>query len=253
MTTNLLLALLPLCVVLGGESPPPPPLPSVAEVLRRFEIANGPGEARSTLTSWRATGTTDLSGAVGTLTILRQRPDKIRIEVVVDGRRSIQGYDGELAWQEGVGQGPPQAVPMEPEAAARFVEEWADFDGALFDPQSKGLEVAVVGWEKVDGRRALRVETKFPSGRVHQWFLDAESFQPVQRITPNRHPRRGEVPRVWFYIEHERVSAVVVPKEFEREDSQMVRGYRLQNFEANPTLDPALFRMPSGKPVEAIP
>lgn len=250
-----LTVLLPALVALGAPDPPSRalPLPSLDEVLRRYEATVGDAKTRSGLNAWRAAGTTDLSGDVGPLTITRQRPDLVRIEVTLDGRRVVLAHDGEMAWQESAGDGPPQAVALEPEAAARFLEEWADFDGPLIDPQSKGLTVAVGGWDQVDGARALRLEVTFPSGRRHTWFLDAQSYRPLQRITPNRHPRRGEVPRVWFYIDFERVSGVLVPKELEREDSQMVRGYRLQTFEANPALDPAIFRLPQGARPETIP
>lgn len=257
MTTPALVLLVPLLAVLGVAPPDPPskalPLPSVEEVLRRYEAAVGDAKTRAGLTAWRAIGTTDLSGDIGPFTITRQRPDRVRLEVTIEGRRILLAHDGEMVWQEGVGEGPPQAVPMEPEPAARFREEWADFDGPLIDPKSKGLEVSVAGWEPLDGRRALRVDVKFPSGRVHQWFLDAETYRPVQRITPNRHPRRGDVPRVWFYVDYETVAGVVVPREIEREDSQMVRGYRLRTFEPNPAIDPAIFRLPPGVRPETVP
>lgn len=247
--------LLPALVALGAPDPPSQalPLPSLEEVLSRYEAAVGDAKTRAALTAWRATGTTDLSGDVGPLTITRQRPDLVRIDVTLDGRRVVLAHDGETVWQEGAGDGPPQAVTLEPEAAARFLEEWADFDGPLIDPKGKGLTVTVGGWDQVDGARALRLEVTFPSGRRHTWFLDARSYLPLQRITPNRHPRRGEVPRVWFFIDFEQLAGVLVPKELEREDSQMVRGYRLQTFEANPTLDPAIFRLPQGARPETIP
>jgi hypothetical protein len=240
MTPALVLALLPLALAAAGESAPP--LPSEAEVLRRFETAMGPGEARATLTAWRASG--EVEGEEGTISIVRQRPNRVRVEIQLDGRRRWLGCDGDLAWEEGVGEGPPQAVPLEPEAAKRLQEAWADFDGPLFDPRSKKLEIRVEGWGTVSGRRSQRLSVTYPSGRAETWHLDAETYRPLERTTADR---------VWVFHEFERVSGVMLPKRFELREGSQTHRYRLETFEVEPPLDPAIFRLPQGVRPETPP
>lgn len=232
---------------LGAETAPAkaPPLESAEAIVARHVAALGGREALARITTLRLAGRSEGSGETSPLTITRRRPDRVRIDFTVEGQPVVLAWDGRVAWQSGIGEHGSGPEPMPEENAARFVEEWAAFDGGLAAAAAAGHAIEVVGREELDGAATVRLKVTLPSGRMHDWWLDERTALPVRRVTPLRHPRRGELPRVWYYLEHRPLAGLVLPSYLEREDSQMIRAYAIEKAEANVELPEGFFSLPA--------
>lgn len=125
-------------------------------------------------TSVRMTGqitATDPSGQVqkGTMTMLAKRPNLMRREAAIGGRKMVNAFDGTALWMA-VGEMPPQEAPG-PQAA--YAKQDAEFDSVFVDYKEKGHKVELVGKEKLGGADVYRVRVTKKGGPPQDYYLDA--------------------------------------------------------------------------------
>jgi hypothetical protein len=104
-----------------------------------------------------------------------KRPRKMRMELQFNGQTAIQVYDGANGWK------------LRPFLNRRVVEPYtteemkissmqADVDGYLVDYAAKGIQIELVGMEKVEDRDTYKLKLTMKNGQaVHDW-IDAQTF-----------------------------------------------------------------------------
>ncbi len=104
-----------------------------------------------------------------------KRPGKMRMELQFNGQTAIQVYDGANGWK------------LRPFLNRRVVEPYtteemkissmqADVDGFLVDYAAKGMQIELVGMEKVEDRDTYKLKLTMKNGQaVHDW-IDAQTF-----------------------------------------------------------------------------
>ena len=110
-------------------------------------------------------------GTEAAFTRYAKRPNKVRLEIEIQGMTGVQAFDGETAWMfmPFMGQTSPELMPDD--MAAAMLQE-ADMDGPLVNYEAKGHQVELMGME--DGAYNLQVTLK--TGDVQNYFIDAETF-----------------------------------------------------------------------------
>ena len=218
-------------------------IPSADEIVEHYVEAVGGRQALEAIETVRASGGYDFNGETRPMVVIRQRPNRFRIQLDIDGQEYVEASDGNVSWSFFPGREEKLELKDE-DAASRFLEEFSDFDGPLIDYKQKGHELAVVGREDVDGTSCFHLLLKMASGYEQHWYLDSESYELVRKVTTGIHPRRGPYERVWYYESFEEVEGVKLPLYFEREDRQFVRAYDFSEIEVNVEVDEALFSPP---------
>ncbi len=104
-----------------------------------------------------------------------KRPGKMRMELQFNGQTAIQVYDGANGWK------------LRPFLNRRVVEPFtteemkissmqADVDGYLVDYAAKGIQIELVGMEKVEDRDTYKLRLTMKNGQaLHDW-IDAQTF-----------------------------------------------------------------------------
>ena len=197
---------------------------SVDQIVDRFVETLGGKSALSKVETLRMSGTYSFNGLTYPMVLTRQRPDLYRFELDIVGSAYIEATDGTSSWSY-MSQRDQPLEQMTGEHATRFEEEWTDFDGPLVDFKKKGTTVAAEGRENIDGVDCFHLQITLPSGHKQDWFLNADTFELVRKVTIQDHRRRGSYERVWYYESFHRQDAVLLPQYFEREDLQHVRAY----------------------------
>ena len=218
--------------------------PSVEQIFDQYIEALGGKSALSKVETLRMSGSYSFNGMTYPMVLTRQRPDRYRFELDIDGSPYIEATDGTNTWSY-MSQRDQPLEQMEGEDATRFQEEWADFDGPLVDYKEKGNTVALVGTENIDGVDCFHLQITFPSGHTQDWFLDVQTFDLVRKVTTQAHRRRGSYDRVWYYEGFRREDGVQMPQYFEREDLQHVRAYDFDTFKINVDVTKDHFSPPS--------
>ncbi len=139
----------------------------------------------------------------------KKRPDKLRIEFIIQGLTGIQAYDGSTAWAllPFTGSKDPQKMPEE---ERKDIIEQADFDGPLIDYKAKGNTVEYVGKEDVEGTEAHKLKLTLKNGNVRYVFLDPETGLEMKGTAMIK--REGVEASVdSFFGDYKEVNGVVFP------------------------------------------
>lgn len=147
---------------------------SVDEILARHYQAVG-GDRHQQLQTIKMSGRSVVMGMEAPYTRWTKRPNKVLLEIYVEGMTGIQAFDGETAWayMPFMGQSSPAALPPDQTQA---VLESADFEGALVHAREKGHQVELLGVEPVNGRDAYKLQLTLKTGGVQTHYVDAETF-----------------------------------------------------------------------------
>lgn len=174
-----------------------------------------------------------------------KRPEKVREEFTMQGLTGVTAYDGKTGWKIQPWEGKKDAEPLEEEELKSIIED-ADFDGPLVDAPKKGIAIAYVGLEPVDGTDAYKLKLTFPNGDVHYYFLDTDYNVPI-KIEIHRTVRGSE--RVYEVVlgDYKEVNGWYLPFSVESnvKGSQDRWKVAYDTIEANVPMDDSRFEKPA--------
>lgn len=168
----LVLALVGLSMPAGAQT--------VDELIARNLEAKGGLERIKSVETLRMTGRTTVApGTEAPFVMEIKRPNRMRMDVTLQGETMTQAFDGKTGWQisPASGKTEPQVLP---EQATRGMQEQADFYGPLVDARSKGLQIEYGGRVKLDTGEAYRLELIAKEGGKRSVFLDAKTYLEVR-------------------------------------------------------------------------
>jgi len=102
------------------------------------------------------------------------RPDKFYLEADIMGQKFVQAYNGTDGWMIApwTGSVDPQDIPVN---QLKIMKKEADFDGALYNYEAKGIMLEYEGIEKINGADAFKIKTTYQDNDVVKIFIGAES------------------------------------------------------------------------------
>lgn len=182
-----------------------------------------------------------------------KRPNKIRTEITIQGRKIITGYDGTDGWMINPMQGnnEPQKMPERQLKSAAQEAEIETALGALKTIRDAGHTVELVGKEDVEGSPAYRIKVTRKSGDVHTYFLDAEKFLPTKEIS--KVPTAGQEMEIEsFPGNYKKVGGIVIAHAVEQKaGGRSIVQVTIDKIEVNLPMDDTIFQMPvAEKPAE---
>ncbi|MGE0452390.1 MAG: hypothetical protein AB7O37_05660 [Vicinamibacteria bacterium] len=214
------------------------------EIVAKNLEARGGLERLESMSSVRMKGTMSMGpGMEGPFTLELRRPNAMRAEFELDGRTSVQAFDGKRGWAlPPVPDAEPEPIPDED---AEQIAAQADFDGPLVDWKAKGHQVQLLGREKLGEREVYRLHVTRKDGGTTDLLLDATSFLEVR--SESRRVVRGETIEFVSTIgDYREVNGLMVPHSIESGPRGSRRTQRLvfEKIEFDVPLDAARFRMP---------
>jgi hypothetical protein len=178
------------------------------EVVARHVTAMGGEAAFKAIRSIRARGTFSMvaQGVSGEFELLAARPNKMVLRVTVTGIGRIEsGYDGKVGWSIDPVSGPTVMK-------GRQLSETAD--DAVFDAPLHGAdhvkELALVGNEEFDKRKAIKIKVVFQSGNEQAEFFDAETGLQIGSEGPRETPM-GVVPTIGILRDYKKFQTLQMP------------------------------------------
>ena len=175
----------PLLFAATLEASPQPPSPTVQEVLAKSAAARGGAKQLHAVTTRREVGTLGLgAGNEWPFVVEHKRPNRMRMEIELQGTKLIRAFDGTQGWQK-----QPQAPAPEQLTGDDLhnIAHEADFDNALIDTATKG-KAELLGKESIGGtagaggaagKVAYKVQVTLNGGDVFYYFIDATSYLPI--------------------------------------------------------------------------
>ncbi len=215
--------------------------------------AKGGKDKLAALQTARLTGKMNMGGAEAPFTLEWKSPDKMRLELTLQGMTLTQAYDGETAWMINpfMGKTDPEKMSQED---ADMVKEQADFRGPLFNPEEKGYTVAYGGETEIEGTPAYQLDVTRPDGGVMHIYLDKEYFLEFKQ-EDKRKIRGQEVETEAAIGDYKEVDGLMFAHSI---DSHVVgqpegSGFNMtiENIELNPEVPEGDFAMPEAKPADS--
>ncbi len=230
--------------------------PKVAGALSADQIAAKNEAARGGVEAWRKIQTmlwrghmesTAAAEHIMPFVLDQERPNKTRFDLSAMNQHSVRVFDGQNGWR--TRPQPNGRIDVQPFSAQdlKFAREAQTIDGPLIDHQAKGNEVALLGEDTFEGRKAYRLNVRMASGEHEVIWVDAQSFLDVRldRMSFNSAGVPGIVSIV--YRDFRDVEGLKIPMVMDigvgsgKTPDKMI----IEKVELNPALDAHTFRKPA--------
>ncbi|HVS16928.1 MAG TPA: hypothetical protein VMV46_23710 [Thermoanaerobaculia bacterium] len=216
---------------------------TLEQVLDKYYQAMGGKEAWAAVTSMHQKATMQMMGMEAPMEMWSKRPDKLRVEFTLQGMTGIQAVDGDSGWMVMPFMGSTEPEPM-PEDMLRTMSNDIDIDGPLFDWQSKGHQVELLGKEEVQGTEAYTVGVQLKGGTEMTIYLAAEHFVPI--VTKGKASMQGqELETTATLSDYKEVDGLMIAHSVQTESPMGTQSITIQEVEVNPEIDDARFAMPA--------
>jgi outer membrane lipoprotein-sorting protein len=192
------------------------------------------------------TGKSTAQGMEFPVTIYMKRPDKIRVEVLIQGNKMIQVFDGQAGWSvvPWSGSSDPQEMTQD---EIKGMKEQADFEGALYDWKEKGHKLELLGKEDMEGSRVYVIKVTRADENVETYYIDDEDFVPI-KIKSITKIQGNETESEAIPSNYKEVNGVMMPFSIENKyKGQTVSHVVIDKYEINNEVDDNLFVKPIKK------
>jgi outer membrane lipoprotein-sorting protein len=222
-----------------------PTAPTVEEIVAKNIAAKGGAAKLKSIDTVRITAAATVQGVITPMTIELKRPNLKRQEVTVNGNKIVQTFDGTTGWLLNPSAG-SQPIQMPAMQSAAMKEE-SEFDSPLLDYQSKGVKIALVGKETIDGRDAYHLKVTTKDGAVRDYYLDTSTGLEFQVDGPIE--QNGQRATLSVSLSDYRdVDGVKMPFSLKQTlNGTPVADLRVSTIEINVPLDGSRFRLGDGK------
>jgi hypothetical protein len=201
---------IPLALLLFLVAPPTLPAQTVDEIVGRYVAARGGLERIRSIASMRLSGTiSPAPGESGPFRLELKRPQKMRVEMIVQGTTLTQATNGTTAWVVTPMLAAGAGVILPPEEA-QGLKDQADVEGPLVDWKPKGHKVELLGRDARFAKEAFRLKVQLKSGDLRWLYIDTTSFLQLAEEGERPSPR-GLVRIETRLSDHRSVKGLVIP------------------------------------------
>ena len=187
-----------------------------------------------------------------------QRPRKQRLEILFNGKKALQVYDGSNGWKLRPYLNRMEVEPFTQEEL-KVASTQVELDGYLIDYSAKGETVELDGTEKIDGRENYKLKVTLKDGHsIHVW-ADAQTFLETKIEGQPRRLDGVEHPVEIYYSDYRTVNGLRIPFALETRVLPLAKVTKgpaaatssvppekiiIDKVEVNPKFDASLFTKP---------
>ena len=151
------------------------------EIIDKYVSAIGGLEKVNSIKTVKFTGKMSAMGMDIPFYLTIKRPDKILLEVTMQGMTMKQAYDGSTGWQIMPFGGSKDPEKMNEEQTSQMKEQ-AQFEGRLVNYKDKGSIVELLGKEDMEGTEVYKIKLTEKDSSVTINYLDANSYLLLKEI-----------------------------------------------------------------------
>jgi outer membrane lipoprotein-sorting protein len=238
------------CLTLAAISPLTARAETADDVIGRYVAARGGLEKMKAIQSLDMTIKANQQGLEFPGKMRMKRPEKMRLEMTIQGKTMVQAYDGKTAWMIMPFLGSPDAQTMSADDAKDLVEQ-ADMDGPMIDYKAKGHAIELLGKEDMEGSPAYKLKVTLKNGDISYLYIDTETGLEVKE-TSKRKQQGSEVEVDSYLTNYKAVNGVLFPFAVENKVQGKSMGqFTIDDIKANTAIDDSIFVMPAPAPKAA--
>lgn len=239
------------CLLLAGLTGlAPVQAQTLDELIQKHVEALGGKAKLDAVKNIRMTGKMTLGpGIEAPFAIEVQDPNKMRMEMSIQGMTIIQAYDGKSGWRVVPMTGKTDPETMSADELKQMERQTSNFADLLTEYKARGYEAELVGKESLEGSPAYRIKLTAQDGETVNIFLDAEQHLPLKMIAKMK--AQGQEMEVETALgDYKEVGGVLFPHSIQTKSAMMpgVMTMTVEKIEINPEVSASRFEMPAKAP-----
>jgi hypothetical protein len=170
---------------------------------------------------------------------IQKRPDKIYLEIDIQGMKMIQAYDGERGWsvEPWIDSGPRELTGPE----LQNMEQLASIDSDLVDWNMKGHKLEFTGNLTLNGNELIILEMTKTNGEIYHYYIDAKTYQLAKMVSKSIHDGQS-IEGETILTDYRNINGVMVPFKTElRIDGQTLMVNIIEKVEFDIEVDNKIF------------
>ncbi|MCX6246963.1 MAG: hypothetical protein NTW10_04450 [Bacteroidetes bacterium] len=180
------------------------------------------------------------------VTIFMKRPEKMRVEVEIQGNKMLQVVNGEVGWTVMPWSGTTDPQDMTADEI-RAMKDQTDFEGPLYNWKEKGNKVELIGKEDMEGSQVYKVKVTRANGNIETDFIDAENYISL-KVSSVVKFQGNDVESDTYPGNYKDVDGVMMPFSIENKSKGVsISHVMIDRYEVNKEMDDNLFVKPVKK------
>jgi hypothetical protein len=216
-------------------------LPKAETLLDKYVTVTGGKDAYDKCKNRLMKGTMEIMGAgvKGELAIYQTRPNKLYLEVTLQGLGKIeQGTDGQTAWERSALTGPRILEGEEKAARLREAAFNEEVEWRKLYPKAE-----CVGEEKIEGKPCYKVNLTTPEGSLVSKYLDKDSGLEIKTVATVK-TQMGDVPTEVLYSDYKKVDGILMPHKIHQKALAQQIVMTVDKVQHNVEMPPGRFDLP---------
>ena len=220
------------------------------EIIAKYVTAYGGMDKIKGVKTEKMTLTIETGGMIINQTLYRKRPSMLREETLLQGKTSLQVFNGKEGWVINPFTG-RETVEAMPEDDVKEMKIEADLDGELIDYAKKGSKVSYEGEEDVDGEMSYKLKLIAEKGDIMYFFIDKSTNYLVKQTAKQKNEDGSEQEYAILFSNFKNVEGRNIPFEMETNTTYMRQVYKtpikILSIEVNKEMSDDLFKKPEIK------
>lgn len=178
-------------------------------------------------------------------------PDKMRMEITIQGMTMVQAYDGKSGWKIEPFMGKKDAEPMS-EQELKAMRDQVDEMNFLTNYKAKGYKVEYVGQEDLEGSPVHKIKITKKEGEVSHVYLDSETNLMVKQ-TGKTEMQGQQIESETLLSDYKEASGVLYPHSIQTKLQNMPMSMTMTFEKIEPNVDVPATRFEMPKKAEPEP
>lgn len=195
--------------------------------------------------TYSMSGSADMAGITGPVKQVIKAPEKVRMEIDLNGQKIIQVINGDEGWMVIPMSGSKEPAPMEP-GQVKVLKRQASLEGILYNWKEKGLLVTLEGTQILNNREVYRIKVVEESNQasVTLLFIDTGDFR-LRAQKDVSYISGKEVISMTYFDNYREFSGILFPMRIESKmNGQTVMKITIGKVEVNQDIPDSLFEKP---------
>lgn len=220
------------------------------EIIAKYTTAIGGLEKIKGVKTEKTVLTVETGGMTINQTIYSKRPNLMREETLLQGKTSLQVFNGNEGWVVNPFTG-RETVEAMPEDDIKDMKIQSDMDGQLIDYAKKGYKATYEGEEDVDGAMSYKLKLVSDKNDIMYYFIDKETNYLVKQNFKQKNEDGSEAELNMMFSNFKTVEGLVRAFEMETSTTYMGQVYKtpvkITSVEINKEMSDDLFKKPEIK------
>ncbi len=218
------------------------------EIVDEYIKATGGADNWNSINTLKTQGNASMSTFEFPVTVSIMKPDKVQVEIFVQGQKIVQATDGITGWSINPMTGSNKPEIMD-ENEAKRIKKQGNIGGDIINYKTNGMKIELIGEDILNDKNVFVVKGIHNDGDTSIYSFDKES-KLLLKTESNIQIQGMKTKSSTFYDNFKEVGGIKIPFFIETKAPGMPGGGQkiiIEKAEVNIELSDSIFKMPDNK------